>query len=71
MCQVINKYTQLNLFTTKQCTHCRRYPGPGKNPRLWDGFLDKDTGQLVCWRCHTRHYKHKKPLTYSEVPVPL
>lgn len=52
--------SQLNLFTGKTCVHCGENPGtkPG-NPSLWDGFLDKDTGALVCTGCRDEHYIRK------------
>jgi len=65
---------QLNLFTNKLCDHCGRNPGPGKNPNLWNGFRDADTGELVCWSCRAKHYQVKakhQGLTYSEIPTML
>lgn len=55
------------------CVHCKRDPGTKPNG-VWKGFLDKDTGQLVCWKCQARHYreKFKDPELahqYSEMPV--
>lgn len=50
---------QLNLFTDKQCAYCGHgEPKPG-NPDLWNGFMDQDTGDLVCFKCKTIHYISK------------
>ena len=59
------------------CEHCKTNPGtkPG-NDILWNGFLDKDTGEYSCWGCRDIHY-HKKQIKlnlgnkmiYSEFPV--
>lgn len=67
---------QLNLFMTGiTCCYCLK--DPGRNPQngnLWNGILDKDTRQHVCWSClKTTHYRLKwqtefKGL-YSEFPV--
>ena len=63
---------QLNLFTNITCSHCGNNPGVSpKNPRLWNGFIDKDTGQYVCWTCRYTHYQKKTEATFSETPVPL
>lgn len=55
------------------CEHCHADPGRGKNPNLWRGFYDQDTGQYVCWDCQPAHYQYKATTPqkglYSEVPV--
>lgn len=60
------------------CFYCGKNPGAKKtNPTLWDGFLDKDTDQLVCWdwECYTKHYVNKSETEFagmfSEFPVPI
>lgn len=60
---------------TVLCSHCQKDPGP-KTPGsiVWRGFIDNDTGQLVCSDCRARHYqsKFKNPELrglYSELPV--
>lgn len=66
---------QLDLFATGiKCSHCHQ--DPGRNPRneiLWNGFLDKDTGEYACWSCYQVHYTKKKQGDrkglYSEFPV--
>jgi len=61
---------QLNLFTNITCCHCGNNPGVSpKNSNLWNGFVDKDTGQYVCWGCKSIHYQQKETKTYSEQPV--
>lgn len=67
---------QLNLFSQIQCDHCNANPGfKPANPILWNGFIDQDTRQHVCWFCRDKHYRIKKGnkpgTTYSEVPVML
>lgn len=44
---------QLDLFSTGiVCAHCRQDPGRNpNNPGLWNGFLDKETGEHVCHTC--------------------
>lgn len=58
------------------CAHCGLNPGPSsKNPILWDGFKDIDTGQYCCWKCQPVHYRKKRngaqATTHSEIPVLL
>lgn len=60
----------------KVCEYCGENPGakPGKK-FIWNGFIDKDTNQLVCSRCREKHYKKKSKTKYknlySEFPVIL
>ena len=60
----------------KVCEYCGENPGakPG-NKFLWNGFLDKDTNQLVCFDCRKNHYKAKAKTEfkylYSEFLVML
>lgn len=70
---------QLNLFTDIICGHCKKNPGfkPGK-PHLWNGFLDRDTMEYVCWGCKNIHYAKKQRILnlgtgmiFSEIPVPI
>ncbi|NYJ27536.1 hypothetical protein GGE08_001579 [Muricauda sp. ARW1Y1] len=61
-----------NLFSHLPCcTYCQIAPKPS-NPVLFNGFLDADTGQLVCWNCRDEHYRHKENSEhrgkYSEMP---
>lgn len=63
-----------SLFATGiLCAYCHTDPCFGKNPALWHGFLDKDTGQHVCWSCKATHYKAKAKTAfknlYSEFPI--
>ena len=65
---------QLDLFSDKVCTYCGDNPGPGKNSVLWNGFLDKETGDLVCWKCRKKHYGiksnyGKKDFSIVEFPI--
>lgn len=58
------------------CHYCKTNPGhKPNNETLWNGFLDKDTNQLVCWNCQDKHYREKSRTEnagqYSEFPVPL
>ncbi len=70
---------QLNLFTDKTCAHCGENPGVSpRNPNLWNGFIDRDTDQHVCWKCKNIHYQEKAKtmnlksgMIYSEQPVML
>lgn len=59
---------QLNLFTAKVCSYCGKGAPSPRNPYLWDGFRDIDTGHLVCHRCRDKHYSEKAEATYSEFP---
>jgi len=58
----------------KVCEYCGVNPGakPG-NKYLWNGFLDKDTNQLVCNDCRKVHYANKSKTDYrgmyTEFPV--
>ena len=67
----------MNMMKTKKiCDHCRKDPGPDmRNKILWNGFIDKDSNQLVCWKCRARHYKKKSRTEfanmYTEMPVML
>ncbi|HCY76888.1 MAG TPA: hypothetical protein DHV28_13285 [Ignavibacteriales bacterium] len=60
----------------KVCEYCNKKPGakPG-NKFLWNGLLDKDTNQLVCFKCREKHYKKKSKTKfkylYTEFPVML
>lgn len=74
---------QLNLFSDHSCDYCGHGEPNPKNPLLWNGFLDQDTGQMVCRSCKSIHYIAKardmnmlaedgitiKAMTYSEMPV--
>jgi hypothetical protein len=68
---------QLNLFTNKICFVCGKNPGISpRNPNLWNGFLDKETGNLVCWKCRKIYYGktpatriHKQRVTSNQQPV--
>lgn len=51
--------SQLDLFTSKKCHYCDGGGLKSKNPNLWDGFLDRDTDQLVCTACRDTHYIEK------------
>lgn len=58
------------------CSYCNTDPGlKSTNQKLWNGFLDQDTGEHVCWSCRTAHYQKKSKTSfknlYSEVPVPI
>ena len=58
----------------KVCVYCGKNPGADKqNKYLWNGFLDKDTDQLVCMKCRKKHYfkksKTKFKGLYTEFPV--
>ncbi|MBE0538777.1 MAG: hypothetical protein IH620_03620 [Ignavibacterium sp.] len=60
----------------KVCEYCGKNPGskPGSK-NVWNGFLDKDTNQLVCFDCREKHYKKKSKTEfkylYTEFPVML
>ena len=65
---------QLTIFDSGEiCSHCKQ--DPGILARHWPGFLDADTGQLVCSRCRSIHYQKKAasgfPGLYSEMPVQI
>ncbi len=67
---------QLSLFSTGiHCSICNKDPGIAENPYHWNGFLDKDTNQHVCWNCQSAHYQQKNKSQhahqYSEFPVVL
>jgi hypothetical protein len=48
------------------CSHCGKDPGPDpRNPSLWNGFLDKDNMERVCWSCQDGHYLQKFMKTYN------
>lgn len=56
------------------CEYC--HTDPGTKPHsdtMWNGFLDADTNQLVCWQCQEKHYEAKAKTEfadqYSELPV--
>ncbi len=58
----------------KVCEYCGENPGPKLgNKFLWNGFLDKDTNQLVCNDCRKNHYQAKSRTEYkglyTEFPV--
>ena len=58
----------------KVCEYCGENPGPKpSNKFLWNGFLDKDTKQLVCNDCRKNHYQSKSKTEYkglyTEFPV--
>jgi len=69
---------QPTLFSDNACVWCGHGEASPKNPLLWNGFLDKDTGELVCMDCKSFHYYMKQEkrrkqgiegMTYSEFPV--
>ena len=67
---------QLNLFSDKECSHCKTNPGCNpNNPLIFNGFYDQDTGEFVCWDCQKLHYEKKSKTEYkylySEMPVVL
>lgn len=58
----------------KVCEYCGENLGAKpSNKFLWNGFLDKDTNQLVCNDCRKNHYKTKSKTEYkglyTEFPV--
>ena len=59
------------------CAYCHKDPGPKKtNPNLWNGFLDKETNQHICWNCQREHYRIKskngtQDFNMVEFPVQL
>lgn len=62
----------MNLFSElKCCDYCGVPPKPD-NPVLFNGFLDADTGHLVCWNCRDIHYgaksKSEHAGKFSEMP---
>ncbi len=64
---------QLTIFHTGiTCDHCGEDPGR-KSEVVWQGFLDKDTGHKVCWKCYHKHYyekwKGEHRGKFSEFPV--
>ncbi len=69
---------QLQLDFTRSgicCDYCGEDPGIKEiSSVVWNGFLDKDTGQHVCFRCRDAHYQKKFEIEdfkglYSEFPV--
>ena len=51
---------QYNLFSELICDYCNTNPGSKPHSKaLWNGFLDEDTGQHVCFRCRDEHYAQK------------
>lgn len=64
---------QLNLFTDYECGYCGASDVSPKNPDLFDGFLDADTGDIVCRSCKAKHYEVKRQGEhggkYTEMPV--
>lgn len=66
-----------NLFSNINCDRCGTNPGfDPRNPNLWFGFHDQDTGHHVCLKCKPKHYELKKAemnlttgMLYSEFPV--
>jgi hypothetical protein len=71
--------SDIDLFSNIICDRCGLNPGfDPKNPSLWFGVEDQDTGQKVCIPCKPRHYELKKVelnlttgMLYSEFPVLL
>lgn len=53
---------QMDLFNNTKCDHCGNNPGMGKNPMMWNGFIDLATGEHVCWDCQEDHYKLKSKI---------
>lgn len=60
---------QLNLFTDQFCDYCGAGEPSPRNPLLWNGFKDGDTGHKVCWNCRNKHYAQKQQATYTETLV--
>jgi len=67
----------MNLFTQQTCDYCGENPGfDPRNPALWNGYKDADTGNHICWKpkCRREHYAKKAKegkVTYSEIPVQI
>jgi hypothetical protein len=62
------KSEQLNVFTELRCDHCSKNPGlDPRNPALWFGFRDQDTGEHVCRACSPEHYRKKKVKLYQQL----
>lgn len=60
----------------KICEYCGKNPGAKvDSENIWNGFLDMDTNQLVCFKCRQKHYegksKTKFKYLYTEFPVCL
>lgn len=55
------------------CDYCKTNPGTKNNSIVWNGFLDADTNQYVCFPCKTTHYQEKQKTKFkglvSEYPV--
>lgn len=58
------------------CSHCGNDPGTKEGSIVWNGFLDKDTGEKVCFNCKDLHYykKFKNPDLaglFTEFPITI
>ena len=65
---------QLNLFSDKICSNCKKNPGCDEENNLrWNGFYDRDTNEYVCNNCKKLHYQKKFKTEfaglYTEFPV--
>ncbi|MDC6367227.1 MULTISPECIES: hypothetical protein [Flavobacteriaceae] len=56
-----------------ECCYCNSNPGNRPNSIVWNGFLDLDTGQGVCFKCRALHYDQKNRTElaglFTEFPV--
>jgi hypothetical protein len=64
----------LPLFEQKICSICGENPGRAENGFHWNGFIDCETDELVCWKCRDKHYENKKQkfngmVQFVEMPV--
>lgn len=59
----------------KICEHSENPGAKEDSENMWKGFLDKDTNQLVCFKCRQKHYEAKAKTKfknlYTEFPVCL
>lgn len=74
--KIQNSKIKSQKMKTKICEYCGENPGAKENSEnMWNGFLDKDTNQLVCFKCRQKHYeakaKTKFKYLYTEFPVCL
>jgi hypothetical protein len=59
-----------------KCNYCGIDPGTKEDSIVWLGFIDKDTGDHVCFNCQQKHYALKFTTRefsglYSEFPVTI
>jgi hypothetical protein len=62
-----------DLFEQKVCSICGENPGRDERG-MWNGFIDCETEELICWHCRKKHYENKKQkfngmIQYVEMPV--